>query len=327
MGEINESIQELLTETFEQIKPSPEFKQRLYQQLAREARRRRQPVGWLTRVRTQLAGPGAFRWSLGRRATAALVGLALLVLVGGVVWAVRDQLSSMPRPQTVPGEQATATPGTATTHPPASPTSTATQLAQRQPRGLAATPAEPRPVATMPPPVATSTPAPTATTSPAPTSTSVPAATASPIPASTSAPTATTPPTAASMAEPLMVTSSPVPTQTTMTSIVSSPTTISCQGGRIVGVAWMDVNGNGQRDADDRPLGGVTVTLKDAAGQIVRTATTGGGGRYGLDNLPAGTYSLHTATTADHQAITARVWGVDLQCATITIDFGYRSQP
>ena len=88
----------------------------------------------------------------------------------------------------------------------------------------------------------------------------------------------------------------------------------------------MDVNGNGRRDADDLPLGGVTVTLKDAAGRIVRTATTGTGGRYGLGNLPAGTYSLHTTSLPDHQAITAQVWGVDLQCATITINFGYRSQ-
>ncbi|MFQ5593916.1 MAG: SdrD B-like domain-containing protein [Anaerolineae bacterium] len=88
----------------------------------------------------------------------------------------------------------------------------------------------------------------------------------------------------------------------------------------------MDANGNGRRDADDLPLDGVTVTLKDAAGQIVRTTTTGSGGHYGLDNLPAGTYSLHTAAPADHQAITAQVWGVDLKCATITIDFGYSPQ-
>ena len=66
-------------------------------------------------------------------------------------------------------------------------------------------------------------------------------------------------------------------------------------GSTIAGNAFGDVNGDGTLGAGDSRLGGVTVTLKDAAGQTVATTKTAPDGSYRFTNIPAGDYTLFVA--------------------------------
>lgn len=307
MGEIDNNTQQYLKEVYGRPRPSPEFRQRLFQELTRELQARQQPVGWLQRVTAQLVGPAASGW---RPAISVIVALAILVLVmGTAVLAVRRPLDRIFQRERGSQEQTPTVVGTPTTEPLASPVSAVEPLADRPSPTLAATPAEPGRPAIIPTLTAASPSAPTATSSPTSTSTSVPTAIASP--------------TATSTVPSVQVTNTPTPTQTEVTS-APSPTPASCAG-RVAGVAWVDANGNGGRDQGDPPLGGVTVTLKDAAGQHVGTMTTGGGG-YAFDNLSTGFYTLHATTPAGYRASTPQDWGIVITCATIPIDFGYQPE-
>ncbi|MCI9890175.1 carboxypeptidase regulatory-like domain-containing protein, partial [Micrococcales bacterium 31B] len=55
---------------------------------------------------------------------------------------------------------------------------------------------------------------------------------------------------------------------------------------------WEDTNKNGQQDAGEAPVGGVTVNLLNEAGEQIATTTTDASGKYLFDNLAAGTYSV-----------------------------------
>jgi hypothetical protein len=59
--------------------------------------------------------------------------------------------------------------------------------------------------------------------------------------------------------------------------------------GAITGTVREDLDNN---NTGDSPIGGVTVTLKDAGGNIVGTAITDANGNYAFNNLPAGTYTV-----------------------------------
>jgi hypothetical protein len=61
------------------------------------------------------------------------------------------------------------------------------------------------------------------------------------------------------------------------------------------GSVWADTNGNGQRDAGEMAIPGVTVRLTGTSTggqQVSRTATTDHQGAYQFTNLPGGTYSI-----------------------------------
>ena len=70
--------------------------------------------------------------------------------------------------------------------------------------------------------------------------------------------------------------------------------------GSIGDYVWFDADGDGVQDADEAPLGGVSVTLTyyglDGAlgggDDVVRTATTAPNGSYLFEDLPAGTYDV-----------------------------------
>jgi len=49
---------------------------------------------------------------------------------------------------------------------------------------------------------------------------------------------------------------------------------------------WEDSNANGQQDAGEAGIAGVTVQLKDAGGNVIATTTTDGNGLYGFDVVP-----------------------------------------
>jgi uncharacterized repeat protein (TIGR01451 family) len=55
---------------------------------------------------------------------------------------------------------------------------------------------------------------------------------------------------------------------------------------------WEDQDGDGLQDAGEPGLAGVTVRLLDAAGNLLRTATTGRGGSYLFEDLEAGDYGV-----------------------------------
>jgi hypothetical protein len=83
--------------------------------------------------------------------------------------------------------------------------------------------------------------------------------------------------------------------------------TTSQQTGSIGDLTFADNNNNGVFDAGDAPLSNVTVTLCNASGQTITTATTGTNGIYTFTGLAAGTYIVKfPATTADGRNITTQ---------------------
>ena len=58
---------------------------------------------------------------------------------------------------------------------------------------------------------------------------------------------------------------------------------------------WNDINGDGIQDAGEAGVGGVTVRLLDAAGNVVRTTTTDEFGNYIFTGLDAGSYIVEFA--------------------------------
>ncbi|RFP13729.1 SdrD B-like domain-containing protein [Duganella sp. BJB475] len=75
---------------------------------------------------------------------------------------------------------------------------------------------------------------------------------------------------------------------------------------------WNDANRNGVRDANEAGRAGVKVTLLDAGGNAVATATTDTDGHYLFNNLKPGTYSVQfdkTTIGADYQFTAAHAGG------------------
>nr|WP_315257127.1 SdrD B-like domain-containing protein [uncultured Duganella sp.] len=64
---------------------------------------------------------------------------------------------------------------------------------------------------------------------------------------------------------------------------------------------WEDSNGNGVQDSGEAGLAGVTVQLKDADGNVVKTTTTDASGQYHFD-VNAGTYSVSVKPPAGYVA-------------------------
>jgi uncharacterized repeat protein (TIGR01451 family) len=55
---------------------------------------------------------------------------------------------------------------------------------------------------------------------------------------------------------------------------------------------WLDVDRNGQQDAGEAGVAGVTVTLYDGSGAVIATTTTDANGNYSFTQLIPGTYSV-----------------------------------
>ncbi|TFW29789.1 SdrD B-like domain-containing protein [Duganella callida] len=62
---------------------------------------------------------------------------------------------------------------------------------------------------------------------------------------------------------------------------------------------WEDSNGNGVQDAGEQGVDGATVSLKDAAGNVIATTVTHDGGQYGFTVDP-GTYTVSVAAPAGY---------------------------
>ena len=99
---------------------------------------------------------------------------------------------------------------------------------------------------------------------------------------------------------------------------------------------WLDANGDGNQDAGEAGINGVTVQLLNAANTVVATATTSGDGSYTFNNLAAGNYTVKivasslpagTAPTFDLDGIaTANQAGFTLAAGQnrTDVDFGYK---
>ncbi|RUA17114.1 MAG: hypothetical protein DSY55_02710 [Clostridia bacterium] len=99
-----------------------------------------------------------------------------------------------------------------------------------------------------------------------------PQATATPQPPQPSTPEATTPP-ATEILPPVQTLPRPHPGRSI-----------------IAGVIWTDVNNDGVLTADDKPLPGVWVSLKDANEKVLLSMVTGGDGHFAFLNIAPGKY-------------------------------------
>ncbi|PNY79534.1 beta strand repeat-containing protein [Deinococcus koreensis] len=72
---------------------------------------------------------------------------------------------------------------------------------------------------------------------------------------------------------------------------VGDPTTVEPRF-TISGTVYNDASANGQRDTGEAGLPGVTLTLRDGGGAVLRTTSSGAGGSYSFPLLTAGTYSV-----------------------------------
>jgi SdrD B-like protein len=61
---------------------------------------------------------------------------------------------------------------------------------------------------------------------------------------------------------------------------------------KLGGAVWFDANRNGLQDSGEPWIPGVTVVVKDGKGNQIGAATTDAGGRYHVDNLPDGTFTV-----------------------------------
>jgi hypothetical protein len=61
---------------------------------------------------------------------------------------------------------------------------------------------------------------------------------------------------------------------------------------KLGGAVWADANRNGLQDSGELWIPGVTVVVKDGRGNQIGAATTDAAGRYRVDNLPDGTFTV-----------------------------------
>ena len=101
---------------------------------------------------------------------------------------------------------------------------------------------------------------------------------------------------------------------------------------RISGVVWADTDGDGERNAEETGLSGITVNLLDANGDSVAQTTTGDDGTYAINDLRLGDYQLNLSDVPGGLSATYDPDG-DLDSSTalslttdgVQADFGYQA--
>ncbi len=107
--------------------------------------------------------------------------------------------------------------------------------------------------------------------------------------------------------------------------------------GSIGDTVFADVDGDGARDVGEPGLAGVTVELVDDLGAVVASTSTDSSGRYALDDVPAGTYTVRvvastlpagtTTPTADRDGVADGETIVVLGPAEVVDDADYGFVP
>ncbi|MBD1889535.1 SdrD B-like domain-containing protein [Coleofasciculus sp. FACHB-SPT9] len=98
-------------------------------------------------------------------------------------------------------------------------------------------------------------------------------------------------------------------------------------GGTIGDRVFNDLDSDGTQDPNEPGMSGVTVTLKDANGNVIATATTDANGNYSFTNLPAGSYTVDATDPAGFTLTTGNdPFSVNLAAGQTVnnVDFGYR---
>ncbi|HDG9558350.1 TPA: carboxypeptidase regulatory-like domain-containing protein, partial [Staphylococcus aureus] len=75
---------------------------------------------------------------------------------------------------------------------------------------------------------------------------------------------------------------------------------------------WEDTNKNGIQDQDEKGISGVTVTLKDENGNVLKTVTTDADGKYKFTDLDNGNYKV-VFTTPEGYTPTTVTSGSDIE--------------
>lgn len=103
----------------------------------------------------------------------------------------------------------------------------------------------------------------------------------------------------------------------------------------IQGVVFVDGNGDCLRDADEDPLSGVAIELRDASGGVVARTTTNAAGQYNFENLAPGEYQIvelqpeglfqggQTIGTGDGQVLGIDRLGVNLLAGQVLVDYNF----
>ena len=73
------------------------------------------------------------------------------------------------------------------------------------------------------------------------------------------------------------------------------------RGATFAGLAWEDMDGNGQQDPGEPPLAGVAVNLYDAGDALAGVRTTSAAGAYAFIDVPPGTYTLGFVSPAGYR--------------------------
>jgi SdrD B-like domain/IPTL-CTERM motif len=115
-------------------------------------------------------------------------------------------------------------------------------------------------------------------------------------------------------------TPSTVPVTATLNTSTSAPNIgfgPATTGASIVGNVFIDPNRDGTKGPTEGGASGIIVSLVNAAGNVIATATTDANGNYTFTNVPAGTYSIVAtvpaglvATTLTSRPVTVPAAGV-----------------
>ncbi|MEE4356364.1 MAG: SdrD B-like domain-containing protein, partial [Desulfococcaceae bacterium] len=93
--------------------------------------------------------------------------------------------------------------------------------------------------------------------------------------------------------------------------------------GTISGMVYNDTDGDGVPEAGEDGIGGVTVTLTDAAGTVVATATTNPDGTYTFEDIPDGSYTVVENNPSGSSGTSSNTVPVNISNgASATADFG-----
>ncbi|WP_107399919.1 SdrD B-like domain-containing protein, partial [Staphylococcus aureus] len=74
---------------------------------------------------------------------------------------------------------------------------------------------------------------------------------------------------------------------------------------------WEDINKNGIQDQDEKGISGVTVTLKDENGNVLKTVTTDADGKYQFTDLDNGNYKVEFTTPEGYTPTSTNTGGND----------------
>ncbi len=99
----------------------------------------------------------------------------------------------------------------------------------------------------------------------------------------------------------------------------------TCQG-QISGTVYKDMNGNGYRDDNEVGLPSISLMLTSYQGGQTTTIITDHIGQY-IIGLRRGRYVLQAEKPEGYRWTTPHIWGIDIECATIQLNFGLKPLP